>query len=88
MDIKIVLEISEFIALILTALVIGVFWGPWIAISRSMATFKIETFLEITRRMNQNLEGVMSILMPLNLLSIFILLILTFNNKLESFYFR
>ena len=56
---------AEFVSIVTTALVAGVFWGPWLGLSRSMATFEPEVFLAIVHRMNRNLAGPMTVLMPL-----------------------
>jgi hypothetical protein len=64
------LKISQFISIFLLALVTGVFWGPWLGLSRSIATFQPEVFLAIGHRMIRNLAPVMPILMPAAMLSV------------------
>jgi hypothetical protein len=32
------MEIWQVIAIVLSALVVGVYWGPWIAVTRTIAT--------------------------------------------------
>jgi hypothetical protein len=64
------LKIWELISIVLSALVGGMYWGPWLALSRSMSTFRPEVFLDIVERMNRNMESVMTILTPVALLSI------------------
>jgi hypothetical protein len=70
------LKVFEIISIVLAALVAGVFWGPWLGLTRSIATFKPETFLAIVYRLNLNLEPSMTVLMPLALLSIVPVLLL------------
>ncbi|HEY8130344.1 MAG TPA: hypothetical protein VII12_00515 [Thermoanaerobaculia bacterium] len=63
------LRVWQFINIFLSALVAGVFWGPWLGLSRSIASFTPETFLAIGQRMIGNLAPVMPILMPAAILS-------------------
>ena len=60
----------ELVAIVLTALVTGVFFGPWLGLSRSIDQFSPETFLAIGKRMIGNLAPVMPFLMPLAILSV------------------
>lgn len=62
-------KVWELISIMLAALVSGVFWGPWVGLTRSIATFNPESFLAIGHRLNQNLAPLMSFLMPASLLS-------------------
>jgi len=80
------LKIWEAISIVLSALVGGMYWGPWLALSRSMRTFKPEVFLAIVDRMNRNMESVMSILTPAALLSIAPVLFFSFNKLPRTFY--
>ena len=50
------LKIGELISIVLSVLVGGMYWGPWLALSRSMRTFKPEVFLDIVDRMNRNVD--------------------------------
>ena len=59
-----ILKIWELASILLSALVTGVFWGPWVGLSRSIATFTPDVYLAIGHRMIRNLEPVMTILMP------------------------
>ena len=54
----------------------GVFWGTWFALSRSMAALREQTFLDIGHTTIRNLGFPMSILMPLSLVSAIVLLAL------------
>ena len=80
------LKVLYLVSIVLSALVLGVFWGPWIALSRSFATFKADIFLEVVKRMNKNLEPVMTVLMPVTILSIILVLFFSFNVRSASFY--
>ncbi|UFS59024.1 anthrone oxygenase family protein [Subtercola endophyticus] len=64
------LSITALIAIPLCALLFGVFWGPWLALSRSMATFSAPVFLAIVARMDHNLGRIMGFIMPVAILSI------------------
>src|ERR1700704_3445894 len=63
------LKTSQFISILLFALVMGVFWGTWFSLSRTMETVSPPTFLEIGKQFIANLAWPMRILMPLALLS-------------------
>ncbi len=80
------LKIWELISIVLSALVGGMYWGPWLALSRSLRTFKPEVFLDIVDRMNRNMESVMTILTPAALLSIAPVLFFSYNKKPGTFY--
>jgi len=63
------LKLAQFSTIILFALVMGVFWGTWFALSRSIEGFRPQTFLDIGQTAIRNLAIPMRILMPLSLLS-------------------
>jgi uncharacterized membrane protein len=50
-------------------LVVGVFWGTWFSLSRSIESISPATFLEVGHTMIGNLGGPMAVLMPAALLS-------------------
>lgn len=56
----------------------GVFWGTWFSLSRSIASIRPEVFLDIGQTMIGNLGRPMSLLMPAALLSSLVLLVLLF----------
>ena len=62
--------------IILFALVMGVFWGTWFSLSRTMNELSAETFIAVGHQMIQNLGGPMAILLPLTLLSALVTLAL------------
>jgi uncharacterized membrane protein len=80
------MKIWQLTSIVLSALVAGMFYGPWAALSRSMNTFTPEVFLAIVDRMNRNMAPVMTVLMPCALLSIFPVLFLSFNTQPVTFY--
>ena len=59
----------ELTSVICSALVAGMFYGPWAALSRSFKTFTPEVFLAIVDRMNRNMAPLMTVLMPATLLA-------------------
>jgi len=52
-----------FVAITLAALVVGVLWGTWLSLSRSIETFSAELFLQIGQKMIKNLAVPMRVLM-------------------------
>lgn len=80
------LKIWETVSIVLMALVAGVFWGPWVGLTRSIATFTPESFLAIGLRLNLNLAPLMQVLMPITLLSTAPTLILSFGDRPATFY--
>ena len=63
------LRLILFVHVFLFALVVGVFWGTWFSLSRSMSAITPSTFLEVGHTMIANLGGPMAVLMPATLLS-------------------
>ena len=76
----------ELISILLSALVAGMFYGPWAALSRSMNAFEPEVFLAIVDRMNRNMAPVMTVLMPAAFLSIVPVLFLSYPAQPRTFY--
>jgi uncharacterized membrane protein len=62
------IAIVQFISLFLLALVLGIFWGTWFSLSRSIEEISPQTFLENGRFFIKNLAAPMRILMPLTIL--------------------
>jgi uncharacterized membrane protein len=62
--------------IVMFALVMGVFWGTWFSLSRTMDQLSAETFLAVGHQMIQNLGLPMAILLPLALLSALVTLAL------------
>jgi uncharacterized membrane protein len=80
------LRIAQFTNILLFALVMGVFWGTWFSLSRSIASITPAVFLEIGHTMINNLGRPMSILMPAALVSSAALLIVLFRQRGTAFY--
>ena len=76
----------ELISIVLSALVAGMFYGPWAALSRSMNSFEPDVFLAIVDRMNRNMAPVMTVLMPAAFLSIVPVLFLSYHVHPGTFY--
>ena len=67
---------AQAITIVLFALVMGVFWGTWFSLSRTMGRLSPETFLAVGHEMIRNLGVPMAILLPLALLSALVTLAL------------
>jgi len=80
------LAIWQFISILLTALVTGVFWGTWLGLSRSMALLTPETFLTVGHTMIGNLGTIMAILMPAAILSVVVVLYLLYRARSGALY--
>jgi len=79
------MKAAELLSIVLNALVMGVFWGPWVALTRSLATFEPSVFLAIGHRLYLNLAPLMTVLMPLALLSTAPTLVLSYGNQPTTF---
>lgn len=80
------LEIWQFISILLSALVMGVFWGTWLGLSRSIALLTPETFLTIGHAMIGNLGLIMAILMPAGILAMLPVLFLLYRRRSRALY--
>jgi Domain of unknown function (DUF1772) len=80
------LKIWQFLSIILSALVAGMFYGPWAALSRSFRTLKPEVFLPVVDRMNKNMAPIMTVLMPASFLSMVPVLLMSYSDHLATFY--
>ena len=67
---------AQAITIVLFSLVMGVFWGTWFSLSRTMDQLSGETFVAVGHQMIQNLGVPMAILLPLALLSALVTLVL------------
>jgi uncharacterized membrane protein len=67
--------------IVLFALVMGVFWGTWFSLSRTMSRLSAETFVAVGHEMIQNLGVPMAILLPLALLSALVTLALLWRGR-------
>jgi hypothetical protein len=80
------LKVWELISVILSILVSGIFFEPWVALSGSVSNFKPEVYLAIVSRFNSNLYPVMRILMPAAMLSIVPVLFITYSGQRSTFF--
>jgi uncharacterized membrane protein len=81
------LRTAQFANVLLFALVMGVFWGTWFSLSRSIASITPQSFLEIGHIMIANLGKPMSILLPVALMSSVLLLAVLFRERrVAAFY--
>jgi len=80
------LKIWEVISIFLSASVAGMFFGPWIALTRSIGAFSPEIFIAIVRRMNRNMAPVMAALIPAALLSMIPVLLISHGAEPRTFY--
>jgi hypothetical protein len=80
------LKIFELINIFLSAIVGGMYWGPWLALSRSLKEFEPKIFLSVVGRLNQNMATLMTILTPLSLFSTLPVLFISYKNHITTFY--
>lgn len=80
------LKLFQLISIIVAALVSGMFFGPWLALSRSMAKFDLPVFLAVVHRLNKNMAPLMTFLMLAALLSVLPLLWLSLGGDWLNFY--
>ena len=80
------LKTLELISIVLAAFVGGMFWGPWLALSRSMNTFAPEVFLAVVHQMNRNMAPLMTAMMPIALASMIPVLIIAYGARPATFY--
>jgi hypothetical protein len=69
---------------VLFALVMGVFWGTWFSLSRTMDQLSAETFLAVGHEMIRNLGGPMAVLLALSLLSALVTLALLWPHRSDG----
>lgn len=83
-----IINICEIINLTLSAVVGGMYWGPWLALSRSLDKFEPSAFLAVVRQLNLNMAPIMTVLSPLSLLTTAIMAVLySFSRQYVSLYF-
>ena len=64
-----ILKVFEIINLTIAAIVGGMYWGPWLALSRSLDKLEPSAFLAVVQRLNNNMASIMTLLSPLSLLT-------------------
>jgi uncharacterized membrane protein len=82
-----ILRIAQFVTIVLFALVMGVFWGTWFSLSRSITAITPQTFLEVGHLMITNLGGPMSVLMPGALLASAVVMVLLFRRGRDGAFY-
>lgn len=80
------LHVVQLISILFSAIVGGMYWGPWLAVSRSLNQFDPATLLAVVRRLNENMASLMTALVPVSLLSIVPVLFLSFGVQSLTFY--
>jgi len=80
------LKTAEFFALMFAALVMGVFWGTWFTLTRSLPDFSAAEFIHIGKTIIANVAIPMSIIMPATLLLMLITILLSRRLSKSSFY--
>ena len=80
------LKVCELISIVLLMGVSGMYWGPWLALSRSLAAFEPEVFLPIVNQMGRNMGPLMTVLTPVALLSTVPVLFLAYQGHPVVFY--
>ena len=82
-----ILKIFELLNTLISAVVGGMYWGPWLALTISLKTFEPKVFLSIVKRLNKNMAPLMTILSPMSLVTTILVLIFSYNNNNMTFYF-
>jgi len=80
------LKAAEFISLVLASLVMGVFWGTWFTLTRSIPDFSPAEFIHIGKTIIANVAVPMAIIMPATLLFMLIAILLSRRINRRSFY--
>jgi len=58
-------------------LVVGVYWGPWVGLTRSLPDLPVEVFLAVVRRLDTNLAPLMTVLVPVSLAGQIVLVVVS-----------
>jgi len=74
------LNLLDIAAIVLASLILGVFWGPWLALTRSMNSLPPAVFLTVTHRLDKNLGLGMTILYPVTLIAIAAMAVFSFDS--------
>jgi uncharacterized membrane protein len=82
------LKILQTVAIVLLALVMGVFWGTWFTLTRSLETFDAAEFIHIGKTIIANVMTPMQILMPLTLVVVAACAWLTPDKRSTAFYLQ
>ena len=79
------LKICELVSILLLIFVSGMYWGPWLAVSRSFPGFEPPVFIPIVIKMGHNMGSLMTVLVPMALLSVVPVLVLSYHGHLGTF---
>ena len=74
-------RVFQGLTIVLFALVMGVFWGTWFSLSRTMDQLSAATFVAVGHEMIENLGGPMAVLLPIALLSALVTLALLWRDR-------
>ena len=77
------LRLLDIVSITLAALVMGVFWGPWVALTRSISTLTPDVFLTVVHRLDKNLGGFMTVLFPVALFAMIPVAVLTIGQPIS-----
>jgi uncharacterized membrane protein len=77
---------TQFTALLLTALVTGVFWGTWFTLTRSLESFPPNEFIHIGKTIIANVAIPMAIIMPASLVALLMATVQYYRYDKTSFY--
>lgn len=80
------LKVWELISIVLSAVVAGMFYGPWLALHRTIYALAPDVFLAVVHQLNRNMASLMTVLMPAALLSIAPVLFISYDNQPKTFY--
>lgn len=80
------LKVLEILNIVLAALVGGMYWGPWLALTISLKKLELNVFLAVARRLNHNMSGLMTVLTPLSLLAGIPVLLLAYPEQPSLFW--
>jgi uncharacterized membrane protein len=80
------LKTTEFLGVMLTALVTGVFWGTWFTLTRSLEDFPPAEFIHIGKTIIANVAMPMRFIMPATLLIMLLAIWQCFRVHKTSFY--
>ena len=73
------LKICELVSILLLTFVSGMYWGPWLGVSRSFSVLEPNILLPVVRNMGSNMSSLMTILVPVALLSVVPVLVLSYH---------
>ncbi len=80
------LKICELVSILLLMFVSGMYWGPWLAVSRSFPGFEPPVFLPIVSKMGHNMGSLMTVLVPVALVSVVPVLVLSYHGHPATFF--